>query len=354
MAENGTLQSYDADTAEVYDGREVKRVGVLTSGGDCSGMNACVRSVVRTAHSRGIEVYGFRKGFQGLLNNDYVELDSRSVAGRISRGGTFLQTARCEEFKTDDGIGTGLENLIDLGVDGLVVVGGNGSLTGALKLHQRGFPAIGIPASIDNDLYGTDMAIGVDTALNVIVNSLDMIRDTASSHDRMFIIEVMGRKCGYLALAAAVATGSEAAIIPEVEYDIERLARCFKRRYKEKRSNSFVIVSEGAATATEIADQLRGRVGYDIRVSILGHIQRGGNPSFFDRVLASTLGRNAVFSLEQGRSGLMMTWHDSIYSSIPLEESLSRQRPLDRSLMDLAELLDSWKSRVPSSRTSSE
>jgi len=319
----------------------MKRIGVLTSGGDCSGMNACVRSIVRTALSRGIEVYGFKKGYQGLLDNDYRSLTSQDVSGIIGRAGTFLQSARCLEFKTDEGLKRGHENLIDLGIDGIVVIGGNGSLTGALKLHDIGVPVVGIPASIDNDLYGTDMSMGVDSALNVIVNAVDMIRDTASSHDRMFIIEVMGRNCGYLALASAVATGAEAALIPEVPYNLDDIARRLKRRFKEKKTNSIIIVSEGAGSAADFAAKLTEKVGYDIRVSVLGHMQRGGNPSVFDRVLASKMGRNAVLALEKGESGVMMTYCDSVYSSITLTEALSKQRPLSQSLLDLAALLES-------------
>lgn len=318
----------------------LNRIAVLTSGGDCSGMNACIRSIARTALCRGIEVYGFRKGYQGVMNNDYINLDNRSVSGKIGRGGTFLQSARCLEFKTPEGLQEGYDNLIDLGIDGLVVIGGDGSLTGAQKLHEKGFPVVGIPASIDNDLYGTDMSIGTDTALNAIVNAIDMIRDTASSHDRMFIIEVMGRNCGYLALASAIACGAEAAIIPERPYDLNAIGKRLKRRFKEKKTNSIIIVAEGAATATGIAAKLKGKVGYDMRVSVLGHIQRGGNATVFDRILASKLGRNAVTTLEEGESGIMMAFSRGRYATVPLSEVISHQRPLSRGLLDLAGLLE--------------
>jgi len=320
--------------------KSLRRIAVLTSGGDCSGMNACIRSITRTALHQGIEVYGFRKGFQGVLSNDFISLDNRSVSSKIGRGGTFLQSARCLEFKTPEGLQLGYDNLIDLGIDGLAVIGGDGSLTGAQKLHEKGFPTIGIPASIDNDLFGTDMSIGTDTALNAIVHAVDMIRDTASSHDRMFIIEVMGRNCGYLALASAVACGAEAAIIPEIPTNCDIIARRLKRRFKEKKTNSIILVAEGASSASQIAEELQNKVGYDSRVSVLGHIQRGGNATVFDRILASKLGRNAVFALEEGQSGIMMTYSKGTYSSIELTEVIRQQRPLSQGLLELAGLLE--------------
>jgi len=339
MTTKETATHEDKPSAEKKDKKIIKRIGVLTSGGDCSGMNPCIRSIGRTAMEHGIEVYGFRKGFQGVLDNDYITLDSRTISGKIGKGGTFLQSARCLDFKTEEGLNKGYENLIDLGLEGLIVIGGDGSLTGALKLHEKGFPTIGIPASIDNDLYGTDKSIGVDSALNAICNAVDMIRDTASSHDRMFIIEVMGRNCGYLALASAIATGAEAALIPEVPYDLEKLAKKLKRRFKEKRTNSIIIVAEGAGKAEDFAKTLKGKIGYDLRVTVLGHFQRGGNPTVFDRLLASKLGRNAVFALEDHESGLMMVYKQNAYSSIPLTEVINKQRPLSKGLLDLGQLM---------------
>jgi len=319
---------------------DLKRIGVLTSGGDCSGMNACIRSIVRTSDAMQIEVYGFKKGYQGILDNDYLKLDSRAVSGTIETGGTFLQSARCLDFKTEEGLQKGLENLRDLCIEGLIVIGGDGSLTGAQKLHDSGFPIIGIPASIDNDLQGTDMSIGVDTALNAICNSVDMIRDTASSHERMFIIEVMGRNCGYLALAAAIATGAESAIIPEVPHNCEALSKQLKRRYKEKKTNSIILVAEGAGTAHDFAKQLQGKVGYDIRVSVLGHIQRGGKPTAFDRLLASNMGFTAVQALIDNKSGMMTTFTHNGYSLAPLSEVLEKQKPINPDLIDLNLLLE--------------
>jgi 6-phosphofructokinase 1 len=332
--EDGTMKNKETDK------KGIKRIGVLTSGGDCSGMNACIRSVVRTSDDMGIEVYGFKKGYQGILDNEYIKLDSSDVSGTIENGGTFLQSARCLDFKTKEGLNKGLENLKDLCIEGLIVIGGDGSLTGAQKIHETGFSTIGIPASIDNDLFGTDMSIGVDTALNAICNSVDMIRDTASSHERMFIIEVMGRNCGYLALASAIATGAEAAIIPEVPHDCQDLAKSLKRRYKEKKTNSILLVAEGAGTAHHFAKELQGKVGYDIRVSVLGHIQRGGKPTAFDRLLASNMGFTAVDALIKGQSGMMTSFTNNRYSLIPLSEVLTKQKPLSEELIDLNQLLE--------------
>ncbi|MBN1968714.1 MAG: 6-phosphofructokinase [Candidatus Delongbacteria bacterium] len=320
----------------------MKRIGVITSGGDCSGMNPCIRSVVRTSISKGIKVFGFKRGYQGILDNDFLTLDSNhSVSNILQRGGTFLQSARCLAFKTDEGLKKGLDNLIDLELDGLIVIGGDGSLTGAHKIHLAGFPTIGVPASIDNDLYGTSMSLGVDTALNAIMNSVDTIRDTASSHERAFIIEVMGRNCGYLALTSAIASGAEAAIIPEVPYDLDRISRSLVRRFKEGKTNSIIILAEGAGSAKEFGQKIREKTGIEIRETVLGHIQRGGSPTSFDRIFASKLGRNAVIALEEGKSGEMIALKDDKYVTVPLDLVLSKQRPLSPQLLDLAVLLES-------------
>lgn len=321
--------------------KKIRKIGVITSGGDCSGMNACIRSVVRTALSRNIEVIGFKKGYQGILNNDFIGLDSRAVSGIIERGGTFLQSARCLEFKTEEGLEKGYQNLVDLNIDGLIVIGGDGSLTGAQKLHEKGFSVIGIPGSIDNDLYGTDMSIGVDTALNAICSAVDNIRDTASSHERAFIIEVMGRNCGYLAMASAVATGAEYAVVPEVKYDVDLLAKRLIRRFKEKKTNSIIIVAEGATTARDLSWKLKDKIGFDLRETVLGHIQRGGRPTVYDRIFASKLGRNAVYALEMGASGVMMALAKGEYTSVNLDEVVKKQRPLSKSLLELSGLLES-------------
>ncbi len=313
----------------------------MTSGGDCSGMNAAIRSVVRNALLAGVEVYGFRQGFSGLLDENYIVMDSRSVSGILQRAGTILQTARCEEFKFERGQNQAMAVLDRLGIEGLVVIGGNGSLTGALALHQKGMHVVGIPATIDNDICGTDMAVGVDTALNTIVHAVDIIRDTASSHDRAFIIEVMGRESGYLALVSAIASGAEAAIIPEVPYDLEKIADNLFRRYKAGKTNSIVIVAEGAASAYTIERKLKNKIGYETRISVLGHIQRGGVTTVFDRLLASKFGQNAVEFLLSGKSGMVTALQGNRYSYTPLDEAVNNKKQLSPELLALAEKLAS-------------
>ncbi len=319
----------------------MKRIGVLTSGGDCSGMNAAIRAVVRTALSRGLEVYGIRQGFIGLLDRLIEPMDSRSVSGIVQRAGTILQTARCEEFKYDRGQDQAVRNIEEFGLDGLVVIGGNGSMAGALALANRGVPVVGIPGSIDNDLYGTDMSVGTDTALNTIVSMVDIIRDTASSHDRAFIIEVMGRDSGYLALVSAIASGAEAVIIPEMPFDLDSIANKLFERYKAGKTNSIVIVAEGAASAYTIERKLKNRIGYESRISVLGHIQRGGVTTVFDRLLASKFGMNAVTGLLEGQSGVMTALQSNRYVFAPLENVVTNKKKINQKLLDLAESLSS-------------
>ncbi len=319
----------------------MKRIGVLTSGGDCSGMNAAIRAVVRTALSRGLEVYGIRQGFIGLLDRLIEPMDSRSVSGIVQRAGTILQTARCEEFKYDRGQEQAVRNIEEFGLDGLVVIGGNGSMAGALALANRGVPVVGIPGSIDNDLYGTDMSVGTDTALNTIVSMVDIIRDTASSHDRAFIIEVMGRDSGYLALVSAIASGAEAVIIPEMPFDLDSIANKLFERYKAGKTNSIVIVAEGAASAYTIERKLKNRIGYESRISVLGHIQRGGVTTVFDRLLASKFGMNAITGLLEGQSGVMTALQSNRYVFAPLENVVTNKKKINQKLLDLAESLSS-------------
>ena len=317
----------------------MKRIAVLTSGGDCSGMNACIRACVRFALHEGLEVIGIKRGYAGLLDREFIKLDSQAVSGILQRGGTILLTARCEEFKTEKGQLKAVEILKDEGIDGLIVIGGDGSLTGANILHNMGVKVIGIPASIDNDIYGTDMSIGVDTSLNIIINAVDCIKDTASSHERAFIIEVMGRNCGYLALASGIACGAEAIIIPELPYNIDKIADLLYRRYREGKTNSIVIVAEGAASAYEIQRKLKGKVGYETRITVLGHYQRGGYTSVFDRILASRFGRVAVELLLNGESGVMVGLWDGSVKPIPLNNALGTKKLLDFRLLKLAEVL---------------
>ena len=317
----------------------MKKIAVLTSGGDCSGMNACVRACVRFALHEGVEVVGIRKGYAGLLDRDFINLDSKSVSGILQRGGTILLTARCEEFKTDKGQQKAVEILKEEEIEGLIVIGGDGSLTGANVLHNMGVKVVGIPASIDNDIYGTDMSIGVDTSLNIITNAVDCIKDTASSHERAFIIEVMGRNCGYLALAAGIACGAEAVIIPEIPYNLDKIADLLYNRYRQGKTNSIVLVAEGAASAYEIQRKLKGKVGYETRITVLGHYQRGGYTSVFDRILASRFGRIAVELLLNGKSGVMVGLWDGVVQPISFDKVLGTKKLLDFKLLKLAEVL---------------
>lgn len=318
----------------------MKRIAILTSGGDCPGMNAAIRSVVRTSLSYGIEVYGIEQGYKGLLENKFLELDSRSVANTIQRGGTFLRSARAPEFKTDEGQKRGIENLKSNKIDGLIIVGGDGSLTGAKVIHEKfAFPVIGIPGSIDNDIYGTEMAIGVDTALNTIIKCVDSINDTASSHDRTFIIEVMGRNCGYLALMAAISSGAEVALIPEVPFEIENIIKKIRQRYEEGKTRSIIILAEGVGSAADFGKVFGMIGGFETRITVLGHIQRGGSPTHFDRILATRMGASSVDALLEGKSGVMAALQKRKIEFIPLSEALGNKRELDRNLLNIADNL---------------
>jgi 6-phosphofructokinase 1 len=282
------------------------KIGILTSGGDCSGMNAAIRSATRTALGHGVQVVGFRKGYAGLLKPDFLDMGTKEVAGILHRGGTFLQSARSDEFRNPMGREKAVRHLSEMGIDGLVIIGGDGSLNGALALHRLGVPVIGIPASIDNDIPFTDMALGVDTALNNIIYAIDCIKDTASSHDRAFVVEVMGRNSGYLASTAAIASGAEYAIVPEVEWDMQDLCSQLRTRWEEGRSNAIIVLAEGAGRAQDIADKVKDAIGFETRVTVLGHYQRGGAPSVFDRLLGSRLGHAAVELLLEGQKGKMV------------------------------------------------
>ena len=317
----------------------MKRLAILTSGGDCSGMNACIRAAVRTAVRMKIEVVGFRKGYLGLMKGDAIPLDSKAVSGILHRGGTFLQSARALEFKTPEGQQQALSNLREMGIDGMVVLGGDGSLTGALALHRLGFPVVGIPASIDNDIPFTDMALGVDTALNNILYAVDCIKDTASSHARAFVIEVMGRNSGYLASISAIATGAEYALVPEQEYDLAEICQQLRGRFAEGRDNAIIIVAEGAGHAQEIANSIKDAIGFEVRVTVLGHYQRGGAPTVFDRLLASRFGKKSVELLISGVSGVMVGLSANNMLATPLDDVIrSEKRPHDE-VLRMAEML---------------
>ncbi|HOO60267.1 MAG TPA: 6-phosphofructokinase [Candidatus Mcinerneyibacteriales bacterium] len=317
----------------------MKRIAVLTGGGDAPGMNAAVRSVVRTGIYMGLEVMGIEKAYLGMMEDLIIPLSLKDVGGIMQKGGTMLQTTRCEEFITDEGQEQAVQNLKKHGIEGLVVIGGDGSLTGARDLHNRGIKVIGIPGTIDNDLWGTDMCIGVDTALNTIIYCVDNIKDTASSHERAFIIEVMGRKSGYLALMAAIATGAEEVYIPEKEMDIQATANKIQEGHKRGKTHGIIILAEGAGNAYTIGRQLKNILGYEVRISILGHIQRGGTPSAFDRQLGSMMGAEAVKALMDGKSGFMVALSGAHYSLVPLEEAISKKKTINQKQYEMAQVL---------------
>ena len=319
----------------------MKRIGVLTSGGDSPGMNACIRAVVRTALGMGMEVMGIKRGYAGLIAGEMEPMDARSVGGIIQRAGTILQTVRCEEFKTLAGRREALRKLNEYGIEGLVVIGGGGSLRGALELHKMGFPVVGVPASIDNDIWGTDMAIGADTALNTALDAIDKIKETASSHGRAFLVEVMGRECGYLALMAGIAGGAEVVLIPERETSLEKVAEIVEQAYIKGKRHALIVIAEGAKHKTaEVAAHLqRDEVGFEVRTTILGHVQRGGSPSAFDRLLATRLGAEAVRQLAKGISGVMVGLIGNKIKTTPLEEVTKRRKELDLSFYEMAEVL---------------
>ncbi|MBI5190615.1 MAG: 6-phosphofructokinase [Nitrospirae bacterium] len=317
----------------------MKKIGLLTSGGDSSGMNAAIRSVVRKAEDMGIMVLGFIQGYQGLIENNFKEMGPASVEGIVQRGGTILRSARCLEFKSDWGQKTALENIAKNEIDGMIIVGGDGSLRGAQILHDLGIPCIGLPASIDNDIYGTDMAIGVDTALNNIVKAVDALRDTASSHDRAFILEVMGRSSGYLALTSAIACAAEAVLIPEVPYNLEAIGSRLLEAKKRGKTNSIVIVAEGAASAYAIEMKLKSVAGFETRITVLGHLQRGGDPTVFDRLLSTRLGASAVRRLAEGERGTMVGLIKNEIVSTPFKDVFGNRKVLDEKSLAVARSL---------------
>ncbi len=323
---------------------EIRRLGVLTSGGDGPGMNPAIRAVVRTALEHGVTPVGIHRGYQGLLDNDMVEMTARSVGGIIQRGGTILATARCPEFMTPRGRMEAMHNLNGNGVEALVVIGGDGSMRGALELHKMGLAVIGAPGSIDNDIYGTEMSIGVDTALNTLLRSIDMIKDTASSHRRAFLVEVMGRNCGYLALMGAIAGGAEMVLIPECPFELEEVLTGLQQAYVKGKAHCIIVVAEGASHNAEAVkaylDQHQEETGFDTRVTILGHVQRGGSPSAFDRILATRLGVAAVEKLLAGERGVMVGLSHGEATSVPLEEVTTKGKPLDMHLYEIARMLD--------------
>ena len=320
-----------------------KRVGILTSGGDALGMNAAIRAAVRTGINEGWDMYGIRHGYQGLVNGDITPLGARDVGGIIERGGTILHTARCPEFETREGRLKALDNLKDNRIEYLMVIGGGGSQTGAHELSIMDYPVVGIASTIDNDLYGCDISIGVHTALNTALEAIDKLRITASSHDRVFLIEVMGREYGYLALISGIAGGAEAIVIPEIETDPEEIAAELYSAHERGKPHAIVVVAEGAKyNAEELAKYFRKhheRLGFELRVTRLGHVQRGGNPTVFDRLLGTKLGAYATECLRQNKEGILVGEIGGKAVSTPLSEVVTNLRALDLSLLELARVL---------------
>ena len=319
----------------------MRRIAVMTGGGDAPGMNPAIRAVVRTATAAGVEVYGIRQAYSGLLAGDFERMSNRDVSGIIQRGGTILQTARNLEFKTPQGQKRGLRRLNEHGIDGLIVIGGDGSLRGALSLHTLGFPVVGVPGSIDNDIWGTNMSIGVDTALNTILDAIDKLRDTASSHERCFLLEVMGRNCGYLATMGGILGGAEFIVIPERPTTLEEIGAILEDAYMRGNSHAMGVVAEGANLKThEIAEYLENHeVGFEVRVTSLGHVVRGGKPTAFDRLLATRMGVAAVDCLLSGETGVMVGLHGRDIGTVTLLEATTKERVMTESYLELADIL---------------
>ena len=322
----------------------IKKIGVLTSGGDAPGMNAAVRSVVRSCVYNNIEIVGILFGYQGLIDNKIKPMDARSVNNIINKGGTILKTARCEEFRSENGRKKAYSNIKENKIDALVVIGGDGTFTGAM-IFQKEFslPIIGIPGTIDNDIYGTQYTIGYDTALNTVINAIDKIRDTAISHNRLFFVEVMGRDAGHIALNAGIGAGAEEILVPEANMGLERLLDSLKRSEKSGKSSSIVVVAEGDKTGKnvfEIASYIEKNMPeYEVRVSVMGHMQRGGSPSCFDRVLASRMGVYAVENLLSGESNSMIGIINNEMTLCPLKKAIKGKSEINKNLIRVSDIL---------------
>ena len=315
---------------------KIRCIGVLTSGGDAPGMNAAIRAVTRSGIVNGFKIKGIYRGYDGLINGDIAPFTTENVSNIIQRGGTILRTARCQAFTTPEGRGKAYETLQRENIDALVVIGGNGSLSGALELAEEyDFPCIGLPGTIDNDLYGTDSTIGYDTTLNTIKECVDKIRDTATSHERIFFVEVMGRDAGFLAQNSAIAAGAEAAIIPEDSTDSDQLIEFMQRGIRKSKKSCIVIVSESPKCgAMYYADRVKKEYPeYDVRVSILGHLQRGGTPSAHDRILASVTGVGAIQAIVQGQRNIMVGVRNNEVGNVPFIDAVSKKKPIDRNLI---------------------
>ncbi|MDX1326540.1 MAG: 6-phosphofructokinase [Arenibacter sp.] len=322
----------------------IRKIGVLTSGGDSPGMNAAIRSVVRTCAYLKIECVGIYRGFEGMMEGDFKVLDARSVNNIINKGGTILKSARCVPFRSKEGRQQAYDKLKEAGIDAFVVIGGDGSFTGALTFNKEfDFPIMGIPGTIDNDIFGTTYTLGFDTALNTTVECIDKIRDTASSHNRLFFVEVMGRDVGHIALNAGVGAGAEEILIPEENLGLERLLESLKRSKESGKSSSIVVVAEGDKTGKnvfELKEYVEEHLPiYDVRVSVLGHMQRGGAPSCFDRVLASRMGVKAVEALLEGKTNLMVGIQDNAITLTPISKAIKGHTKIDKELLRVSEIM---------------
>lgn len=316
--------------------RRMKKIGVLTSGGDSPGMNAAVRAVVRKAIYHNLEVYGIYHGYQGLIEGDIKKLELGSVGDIIHRGGTILHTARCKEFQTEAGQLKAIEQLKKLGIEGIVIIGGDGSYRGAQALTEKGYPCIGVPGTIDNDIPGTEFTIGFDTALNTVIDAIDKIRDTATSHERTYVIEVMGRDAGDIALWAGLAGGAETILCPEYDYDMEELVAKLHRGHERGKKHSIIIVAEGVGSGVDIAKEIQEKAGFETRVTVLGHVQRGGSPSARDRVLASRLGARAVELLMESQGGKAVGIEKNKLVDYDIMEALAKKHTIDKKMYDLS------------------
>ncbi len=317
----------------------IKSIGILTSGGDAPGMNAAIRAVTRAGISNGMRTYGIYRGFKGLISDEIEEFKTNSVSNIIQLGGTILKTARSDEFLTREGRNIAFENMKKYGMDALVVIGGDGSLTGAsVFANEFNIPVVGLPATIDNDLNGTDTTIGYDTALNTIMMAMDKIRDTATSHERLFFVEVMGRNCGFLALNSAIASGAEAAIIPEISIEKDQLGELIEQGFRKSKSSSMVLVTESDVTggAMKMADRVKKEYPqYDVRVTILGHLQRGGSPTAQDRILASRMGIASIQALLENQRNVMIGIHENEIDYIPFKRAIKKQREINEELLEV-------------------
>ncbi len=316
---------------------EIKTIGILTSGGDAPGMNAAIRAVTRSAIFAGFKVFGIYRGWHGLISDDMVEFRTQNVSNIVQQGGTILKTARCKEFRTPEGRQKAYEVLRSHGIDALVVIGGDGSLSGArVFANEFNIPIIGLPGTIDNDLYGTDSTIGYDTALNTIMECVDKIRDTATSHERLFFIEVMGRDAGFLALNGAIAAGAEAAIIPEISTQVDQLAELIENGFRKSKNSSIVLVAESPETggAMGLAERVKNEYpNYDVRVSILGHLQRGGSPTAYDRILASRMGAAAIDALMEDQRNVMIGIKNDEIVYVPFSKAIKNDKPINHELL---------------------